>query len=266
MGMLFATATHTLDALYVLFGKDYRLVSNSLPLILTYANVAPDAKYNLCEPLVTVIDGLCAYERNIWTADGWRLLRLVHTNFVLTVDGVTELPKASCPTFPNLDAYISYLIGTLSACLNNASDPLRDRQYTPLTSCSSGYDSSAVAVLATGLGCKRAVTLSTARAREALRSFFPTLPERRYGATIPDSGASVARILGLECIEHRRPEQATAPESEIEFLASGVGGGGCYVLGVFEGELRGTVFLTGFHGDIIWGKRALPSPDLIRGG
>lgn len=80
----------------------------------------------------------------------------------------------------------------------------------------------------------------------------------------PDSGARVARALGLDCVEHDRPSRATEAESEMEFFASGAGTGGDYVIRAFENEIRGAVFLTGFYGDILWSESVAPSRDLIR--
>lgn len=245
-GIQFGTATQMLDYLYVLLQNADRVVSNSLPLLLAYANVTLDPRCNYVEPLVTIIEGVRGYERNITETHCGRIVRLARTNFALTADGVQEIAKRECPRFADFEAYKSYLVRSLSACLTNASDPQRIRKYSPLVSCSSGYDSNACAVIAASVGCTRAVTLRTAR----------------DGG--PDSGARVARALGLDCVEYDRPSRATEAESEMEFFASGVGTGGDYVIRAFENEIRRAVFLTGFYGGPVWSKSVAPSRDLIR--
>jgi hypothetical protein len=50
----------------------------------------------------------------------------------------------------------------------------------------------------------------------------------------------------------------------LEFLASGAGGGGDYPIAVLEPELRGTVFLTGYHGDAVWDRQHAASSSMVR--
>jgi hypothetical protein len=244
--LVFSAATDTLDCLYVLARASRPIVSNSLPLLLAYAQLELDPNQNYVERLATVTRGIRAYDRAIASDPQWVLLRVVHANFTLSADGITELPKPVCMAFGDRNAYCAYLSRALSACLDNARDPARRRRYEPLTCCSSGYDSNMIAALAAPLGCARAISLTTARSGES------------------DSGAAVAQRLGLKCRERPRPVHATEPQSEMEFLAGGAGGGGDSVLREFEDELKSTVFLTGYHGDAVWDKYAAPTPDFVR--
>ncbi len=91
--------------------------------------------------------------------------------------------------------------------LSNGSSTARKVRYPLVTSCSSGYDSTACAALATSLGARQALTLRTAK-----------------GGML-DSGRPTAEALGLEVIELERPDKARDGEfGQAEFLVTGMGG------------------------------------------
>jgi hypothetical protein len=95
---------------------------------------------------------------------------------------VIEEPKKPVRDFVDFADYRSFLEENVSAIHNNANDKNRMIKYRAIASISSGYDSSASAVLASTVGCKDALTFSHARLE--------------YGDT-EDSGSQIGAILGM---------------------------------------------------------------------
>jgi hypothetical protein len=109
-----------------------------------------------------------------------------------------------------------------------------------LTTCSSGYDSSAVSAIASRLGCNTAITLKTSR----------------EGAN--DSGLLIGQALGLEVIEVERTQRVDSFEDVAEFLASGMGGED-YCYRDFSPILDRRALLTAFYGDHHWDMESKPN-------
>jgi hypothetical protein len=112
---------------------------------------------------------------------------------------------------------------------------------------SSGYDSPTVAVLARSAGLCEVISFDRSREEES------------------DSGQEIAARLGLKVAVIPRDAWRTAPLAEVPFLAADAKGEDVYFKSA-EARLAGSVLLTGFHGDKIWGKYTTAlSPDLVRG-
>jgi hypothetical protein len=118
----------------------------------------------------------------------------------------------------------------------NARDAARRKgRYAPLATISSGYDSPAVARLASEAGCKEAITFGSAR---------PGYEEE------DDSGRDIAAILGLEVREFDRLQyRSMETYPEAEFLAYGAG-----VFAPLADVLAGRVLYTGYLGDAVWNR------------
>jgi len=187
--------------------------------------------------------GIDQYKKTICDIDGQKLLRIAHTNASLAKGELTFSDKQPPPQFGDYEEYHNYLLSTLRKTFENGTSQHRKQAWTPITSCSSGYDSTACAALAASLGCKEALTLKNG----------------------DDSGFQVARALNLQVHEYDRNEKTdNTGFPEAEFFATGMGGED-YSYRVFEDRLHHKIFLTGFHGDKIWDIHTKPNTMLSRG-
>ena len=244
----FCTPSHTIDGLYVLFQNHQTYVSNSLPFLFSFTGLPINYNYNYTKRLITLLKGINNYTKLIYESGATRLYRVLYDNFVIAENEIRYIRKNSLGEISDYDSYHSCLRGTLDACLTNAKDQHRKREYTPVATCSSGYDSNAAAALGAALGCEQAITLKSARSGD------------------DDSGVQVATALGMRCEERARPDRPQSPDySELEFLNNGMGGGD-FVFTVFEDQLEGKICLTGYNGDKLWSPQTPPDSELIRGG
>lgn len=242
---IFVTPSHTLEGLYYYRKADATYVSNSLAFLINYCK--PELIYdkNVGEKISSSARGIKAYDWNILKSqEGW-LGRIIHYNFRLTPAGDIELlPKVSRFDFSSFDTMLSELQTEVSELSKNAADPSRRKPFTLLTTCSSGYDSAAGAVIAARSGCEEAVTLKSGRAGKE------------------DSGRVVAETLGLKLYEFERMENAKGDNRSVaEFMMSGMGGED-FVYKSFEDILPSRLLFTGFHGDGMWSKQLQPKPNL----
>ncbi len=145
---------------------------------------------------------------------------------------VQRKPRDERP-FASFVDYRDRLVDHVASAFANA------RQYEPLATISSGYDSTASASVGARAGCRRAVT------------FTSGWPWRGYQGT-DDSGEQAARAMGMtvECFDRMAYlELDDAPEAE--FLATGMSGEDV-VYRSMERALGGTILLTGFWGGAAW--------------
>ena len=265
--------SHTLEAIYLFAFRDEErwLASNSFPCILG-ARPGPvelpvDFK-ELVRRARTLKKGLAANERVLLEEPGGTPSHVMFAACRIapaaktTVEMLPALPPAP---FGNYRGYVDYLKATVVALVENARAEDRRRPFGEcLTSCSSGYDSPAVAVIARHAGCREAATLTTSRGGAA------------------DSGAEVAAMLGLHC--HEFPRFATGLEERgkkdynidhakigadmlrqfEDFLISIVTPGDA-VYAVFEPLLDNAIFFRGQHGDMVWALGGDVSPNVLRG-
>ncbi len=82
-----------------------------------------------------------------------------------------------------------------------------------------------------------------------------------------DSGEEIAKALGMAVTVVGRDaylEREDRETPEAEFFSHGLEGTDVNTLG-FEPQIRHSVFVTGFHGDVAWDKDAAPSRVIRRG-
>lgn len=232
---VFVPPSHTLDALYVWLRSGGYCVSNSLAFLCEHAGIdLPYAAYG--RRFASVVLGIERYREGIHRNAHGRLCRVVYDRFRVVDGAVRPDRSAISPRFDDFGSYRIYLADVLRRASDNAACPDRKRIYDPLATCSTGYDSSACAVLAREIGCRTAITFGTDRA----------------GKT--DSGREVGMWLGLEVAELPGHAGNWAPDglAEVEFCASGLGGDDVVFLQAAS-ELRDRMVITGFHGDSVWG-------------
>jgi hypothetical protein len=247
--MEIATPSHTLDCLYLLTNPDDAVtaISNSLPFLVEFAGINPPLDFRAPARMASVVLGLHRYNSLVLRDGSLRVERLFAKNCLWRRDGsITLKDKPKERRFERYSEYVTLLASVIRETFSNCSHPERAVRFTPLATCSSGYDSNASAALASDWGCKEAITIKTGR-----------------GGT-NDSGARVGPVLGLDVAEYRLLEDECGENSAKEFFASGMGGEDLQY-GVFEPRLSRRILVTGFHGDRVWSRRAFPSAVLERG-
>jgi hypothetical protein len=236
----FVTPSHTLEALFVWSRKDELAVSNSLCFLLEFYGVKLPFDLHYGSRFASAVLGIDAYEAKLASVQGAEISRVIYDNLMVTEDLKTSrIRKPIAPPFTSYSFYIQYLTETLRLAFANACDPSRRGKFSPLASCSSGYDSAASAAIARQLGCKTAITLRTSR------------------GGLVDSGRPAGEALGLEVIETERAPAAKSFEDVAEFLATGMGGED-YCYRGFSPYLDERILLTG-HGARVWELHAEPN-------
>jgi hypothetical protein len=247
-GQLFIlTPSHHLEGLYFCRVGDEVCVSNSLVGVLSSAGVSLD-------PTVDY-PSIFGASNELWrlidedTPSGGR--RLVGSwfsiptlsepvtaqffeNLIVERDlSVSEARKAREGPFASFDDYRRRLTDATASLFANA------LAYEPVVSLSAGYDSTAVAAVASRAGCRRAIGFRTAR------------PSPRDGS-VNDSGEATAALLGLEYQPFDRLAYLHAADiPEAEFLATGMGGEEIIFHGM-EQTLNERTLLTGYWAGTQW--------------
>ena len=139
-------------------------------------------------------------------------------------------------SFATFDDYRLFLRDTLDSLWKNMSAESRNEGYRPLSSCSSGYDSTAVSVLAREIGTLDAVCV----------------PQDRLG--LDDSGIELVKQLDMEPRIVERFDWRKQDFAEIPFIAGDACGRDTWLQPASE-LLANRVFLTGNFGDAAWSER-----------
>jgi hypothetical protein len=130
----------------------------------------------------------------------------------------------------------------MAAIMDNACSTKRAHALRPLSTLSSGYDSTTITVLAREAGLEDVLTFT--------RGFDgPSLG----GPTESDSGAAVAQMLGLRC-HAIEPDDRVALQ-EVPFFAANSSGEDVQFAGAAR-QLEGRLLLTGYYGGPNLGERA----------
>jgi hypothetical protein len=245
-GLVFVSSATVVDRLHALEAHGRTWVSNSLACLLAAVGATVDPHYHrYFHDFESIIGGLTKYRRTLASSAGpvrltyydnlaWQAGRLVEVH--------KPYPKRDFSTFAR---YRDFLEDTLCRLAENSKAPQRTHPYDLLATISSGYDSPTVAAVARRAGLRQ--TLSFAQARDGR----------------PDSGAEVARRLGLEplLIDSRAWQKGTLPE--VPFIAADAKGEDVYYGGAAE-VLRGRLLLTGYGGSRVWDKGIAPPEHLER--
>ena len=231
-GVLFATPTHSLEPLYVLRAGQRLHCSNSLRHVLVSADDDIDPGYMFYDvDIMSLAFGTKRCTSRIPTRDRNYVTLHRYCNVVVGRNlALTVLPKRQRGAFRDYSDYRTFLNEQVLLTTENSADPRRSNRYTPLSTISTGYDSTAVSVIARAAGCRECVTFHTS----------------------DDSGKQIGHILGLNVTEYDPDAyQIRNDLPEAEFAATGAGGGGV-VMTAWEQRLAGKMLLTGLYGDGAW--------------
>jgi|SRR5712691_3855645 len=250
-GVTFVSSASTVDRLHSHEAAGTVWVANSLVCLLVAIGADVDPTYaGYYADFKSISDGLAGYARSVSTSAGPVRLTYFH-NLVWNGSALHERPKPGPHRdFGDFAAYRGFLEASLAGLAQNMSSSDRAVPLQMLGTISSGYDSSAVAVLAQPYGLEEAI------------AFEPS-----SGGT-PDSGGPIAQALGvrlwrLDRDAWRAPEAPAGPE--VPFLAVDAKGEDVYFRGA-DAHLARRVLVTGYHGDQMWSKRPrATNADVVRG-
>ena len=244
-GPLIVPPAHTLEAVYVVRRDDRVLASNSLVGVLVAAGLelVPGADY--VSRFHRVSNGLAESPIELPTT-GAPVGMYFYDNLRIVRDGALSIsPKPREAPFTGFEEYAVRLSDALRSAIDNAGG------HAPVMAVSSGYDSTAIAVIAARLGCRRAVTFALGRPRE-----------RNDPAA--DSGENTARRLGMHVTVFDRRAYLSLPgEPEAEFLATGMSGEDVVLLAM-EQQLKRSLLITGLVGGAMWRRGRAKRPDFYR--
>lgn len=247
--------SHTLEPVFSVRDGTRLLVSNALPFLLAHRNDGLDPGFSAYHNrLYQVLKGLSAFPIHIPSRKGAEICVHYYHNFRIGPDlALTAVAKPAAPHFTSFESYRAYLLSTIRGALDNAADPRRAHPYAPIATASQGYDSPAACAIARTAGCTEVITHGFAR--------------RAFGVRDPDSGADVAKALGMKVTvidrdAYLQRDGIEAPEAE--FLCHGLEGGDVNFLS-FEPLLPRRVLFSGFHGDTVWNLHKRPNAVIDRG-
>ncbi len=209
-------------------------VSNSLPALLAVTGRSLCDDYAAYSADIEAMRlGLNKYRRTI-PAEPSDLNVVYYRNLVYDGAGLREVDKPdTAPAFACYADYYAYLVGTARRLGANLEAPSRRHKVTPVASISSGYDAAAAAAIAREAGCRQALTIANSS------SLLPR----------SDSGAVIARHLGLRCREFRHTPRAYRDEETVWAAAGRPAGLNLTVLDYPEPL---ALFFTGYRGDSMW--------------
>ena len=242
----FAAPSHIYERLYSMGTKKELFVSNSLPFLLSLPGEELDEAYPDYAQTLYRRYGITESDRSIPTRARNRIRLSYYTNLVVYPSlEIKKVAKKETSEFVDFGSYRNFLESSVSSIFENANDSRREVLYgRPIVAISTGYDSTATAVLASRIGCRDALAFRKAR---------PLCVDSYRGGE--DSGKEIAEFLGMKCQEFDRLDYLTSkrqlPEAEI-FATSHL-----VDLNVLSLEPRldeSCVLFTGYRGDVMWDR------------
>jgi len=247
--LVFVSSGDTLNRLYYHEGRDTILVSNSFTALITTGGMGLLSDFDYAEAMASIMQGLDSYQKSVPSTAGpvhivyYRNLEV--RNHAITI---TDKPPPG-GDFSTFAGYRDFLFESARVLKSNAAAAARRHAVTPLASISSGYDSSASALLARTAGAREAATIEQGR-RTADNLF-----------SLRDSGESVARQLGLSCTTYSRYRR-NYPFEDAGWAS--MGHIGDLSLALFDHPRPVCLLFSGFMGDVLWAKDTVQTEPLRR--
>lgn len=250
-GVRFSCPSHNLEHLYSSRRGSRLWISNSLAFLLSQTGEGPDPAHPgyYFDLLRHYRAGLGTREKRLRTASGRRVRVHDCENLTISTDLDVFTARRQFGEPPrDYRHYVGMLDGVVAAVIDNAAHAARTHRFTPLVAVSRGYDSPAVAVLAARHGCRDAVTLRHSKDSS--------------GEMADDDGSVIAERLGMATTAYDREDPASrTPMSEAEFYPDPFVCATDRTLLAMEGQLTGSLYLSGRHGEHFWNTdplRAFP--------
>lgn len=248
--MVFAAPFHPLERLFLLREAGEVVVSNSLVFLLSEVSDQLDICYPnyFFDLLATARRGIAAPPARLCTAGGSEVE--VYPCCNLELDSELNFRRVDKPIgAPPADYadYFGLLLATTRALAKNAAAPQRTDTYRLVAACSTGYDSTAAAAIASLAGCEEGVTYV---------SSTEVSGNRVSGVAVvqgDDSGAASLRALGMTVTEYGREDVTSiAGHPRAEFYVSPIASTDATTR-IMEEQLGGSIFVSGRNGGRYWG-------------
>lgn len=239
----FAAPSHMFERLQSIAIGDRLHIANSLPLLLVTAGATLDhdhADY-FFDYLGHYRSGTGVPDKRIRLAGG-RTADVHYCGNLVVRPDLSRAWRDKVPTAAPGDyrEHADALRATLRRVVENAGDPGRRQSFRPLVTLSRGYDSTAVAALASEVGCGEAVSFR--------KSFAPG------GGYLDDSGDAIGACLGLGVTSYERRDFLDLPGvPEAEFYVNPLATTD-RAMGVMAPQLAGALVITGRFGENLWGR------------
>ena len=238
-GLLLAAPANMYERLHSVRADDALVVSNSLAFALALSGSRLDPSYHgyYCELLDHYRVGIRVKSKHLRLAD--RREVQLHDCCNLRVTPDLELHRIEKEWGPAPACYADYerqLADTLERVIANAAAPERRSRYRPLAMLSQGYDTTAVAALASRFGCREAVTFAKSRGAAGY---------------MEDSGEAVGRSLGYDVTLYERNDYKRMPSYRPEEFYLEPWGVDC-TMTAMEAQLPGTLLLSGRSAEVVW--------------
>ncbi len=251
-GLLFASPANMYERLHSVRIDDALVVSNSLAFVLALSGSRLDPSYQryYSDLLDHYRCGIRSTLKYLQLAGGRRVALHDCCNLLVTPDlELRRVEKAWGPPPRSYADYVRHLEATLGRVIANATGPERRWRYRPLVMLSQGYDTTAVAALASRFACREAVTFRRSKSDAGYAD---------------DSGEAIGQCLGYDVTAYERNDYERMPgHRPEEFYLEPWGVDRTMV--AMEGQLPGALLLSGRSAETVW-SRAQPGrwglPDL----
>ena len=242
----FISSASGVDCLWRCETSDALFVSNSLPALLAVANLSLRDDYsNYTSDVMSVEHTGMLFDPPPILTTGSDILPVYYKNLIFTGSCLELIDKPDrAPHFPNYHAYREFLSKVSHDLKMNIDSTARKSSVGSLVGVSSGYDSPAAAVIAKDTGCTEAATII--RSNSIWRG--------------SDSGAHIARALGMSCQEFRCGSRGFRRESTVWAMTGRAGG---LNLTIFDYPQPLSVFFSGSYGDTVWDKNPMESDEPV---
>lgn len=241
--VVFVSSGTVFDRLVYCHSHDKWFFSNSLPALLAIAGLNLRDDYpDYSRDARSITKGLENRIRTIPT-DGEDIISVFFKNLVFDGRCVEEHAKIdTAPHFSDFQTYYDFLVATARVLGESCASPDRQHRVIPLSSISSGYDSCATAAISRFAGCEDTVSIKEST------SFW-------RGS---DSGAEIAKTLGMSCKEYGRTAKHYPME---EAIWAAEGRPGIMNWTQFDYPEPLCLFFTGCHGEKLWDRVNHDHPD-----
>ncbi|MDQ3185265.1 MAG: hypothetical protein M3Q16_02150 [Pseudomonadota bacterium] len=246
--IVFVSAGNTVDRLISFRLPGTVLVSNSLVCLAAVADLDFRLSHDWYAAFHSIVKGTERYQAELPSSRGNILLTYYHN---LVWDG-QDLRRVEKPKIhrdlSSFERYYDFLVETLHRVHLNGRDSKRRHPFHLLTTVSTGYDSPTVTAIA--------------------KAVNPKVEGFTFGnmsGPSNDSGSEIAHHLGvnLDIVDIDRWRSSEHPE--VPHIAADCMGEEVQYTSA-DSILSQRILLTGFHGDVVWGKDIEgASEDLVRG-
>ena len=253
-GLRLIAGPNPADRIFLVRRADGWLASNSLPFLLAMLDDALDPAHLGYRSLFrSLMHGLRIGPRTFPTRAGTTVRLLVDETVELVGSASSFASRPAEAPFSDYQGYRAHVVETMGRLVANATDPARTTTYPPIVTASGGYDSTAVLVLASEVGCHEAVNI--------LRPD----PDDPDGGWIDHPGV-VTEKIGTELLGRERDTwRGRTDLPEVDLAAAGADFTEIVLLAI-EDDLEGRFLLCADAGDSLWNYDVYRGyDDIVRG-